>query len=93
MEILQCHMSHIDAVSDFYGIVVDNLEKTINYPKWSKKYPCRETVKTATESGTPVSYTHLDVYKRQVQYHPEFKSRPNRAHALFVGLVKAALNK
>ena len=28
-----------------------------------------------------------------VQYHPEFKSRPNRAHALFVGLVKAALNK
>ena len=27
-----------------------------------------------------------------VQYHPEFKSRPNRAQALFVGLVKAALN-
>ena len=26
-----------------------------------------------------------------VQYHPEFKSRPNRAHALFVGLIKAAL--
>ena len=26
-----------------------------------------------------------------VQYHPEFKSRPNRAHDLFVGLVKAAL--
>ncbi len=26
-----------------------------------------------------------------VQYHPEFKSRPNRAHALFVGLVKAAM--
>lgn len=28
-----------------------------------------------------------------VQYHPEFKSRPNRAHPLFLGLVKAALNK
>ena len=26
-----------------------------------------------------------------VQYHPEFKSRPNRAHPLCVGLVKAAL--
>ena len=26
-----------------------------------------------------------------VQYHPEFKSRPNRAHPLFLGLVKAAL--
>lgn len=28
-----------------------------------------------------------------VQYHPEFKSRPNRAHPLFLGFVKAALNK
>ncbi len=27
------------------------------------------------------------------QYHPEFKSRPNRAHPLFLGLVKAALKK
>lgn len=26
-----------------------------------------------------------------VQYHPEFKSRPNRPHPLFVGLLKAAL--
>jgi CTP synthase len=26
-----------------------------------------------------------------VQYHPEFKSRPNRAHPLFVGFVDAAL--
>ena len=26
-----------------------------------------------------------------VQFHPEFKSRPNRAHPLFDGLVKAAL--
>ena len=26
-----------------------------------------------------------------VQYHPEFKSRPNRAHPLFVGFIKASL--
>ncbi len=26
-----------------------------------------------------------------VQYHPEFKSRPNRAHPLFLGFIKAAL--
>ena len=25
-----------------------------------------------------------------VQYHPEFKSRPNKAHPLFLGFVKAA---
>lgn len=28
-----------------------------------------------------------------VQYHPEFKSRPNRAHPLFSGLVKASLEQ
>ena len=27
------------------------------------------------------------------QFHPEFKSRPNRAHPLFVGLVKAGKEK
>ena len=27
-----------------------------------------------------------------VQFHPEFKSRPNRAHPLFLGFVKAALS-
>ncbi len=25
------------------------------------------------------------------QFHPEFKSRPNRPHPLFLGLVKAAI--
>lgn len=28
-----------------------------------------------------------------VQFHPEFKSRPNKAHPLFAGLVSAALGK
>jgi len=28
-----------------------------------------------------------------VQYHPEFKSRPFDPHPLFVGLVKAALER
>ena len=28
-----------------------------------------------------------------VQYHPEFKSRPNRAHPLFKGFIAAALEK
>ena len=28
-----------------------------------------------------------------VQYHPEFKSRPNHAHPLFKELIRAALNK
>ncbi len=28
-----------------------------------------------------------------VQYHPEFKSRPNKPHPLFLGLIEAALKK
>ena len=28
-----------------------------------------------------------------VQYHPEFKSRPNKPHPLFVGFVKASLEE
>ena len=28
-----------------------------------------------------------------VQYHPEFKSRPNKAHPLFKGFVGAAIPK
>ena len=28
-----------------------------------------------------------------VQFHPEFKSRPNKAHPLFSGFIKAALDK
>ena len=28
-----------------------------------------------------------------VQFHPEFKSRPNRPHPLFVGLVGAAIRR
>ena len=28
-----------------------------------------------------------------VQFHPEFKSRPNRAHPLFKGSIKAAVDK
>jgi len=27
------------------------------------------------------------------QFHPEFQSRPNRAHPLFRGLVEAALQR
>ena len=28
-----------------------------------------------------------------VQFHPEFKSRPNKAHPLFKGFIRAAIDK
>ncbi len=39
-----------------------------------------------------VEYAGHDFYVG-VQYHPEFKSRPNKAHPLFLGFVEASLNK
>ncbi len=39
-----------------------------------------------------VELTDRDFYVG-VQYHPEFKSRPNRAHPLFYGFIEAALKK
>ena len=28
-----------------------------------------------------------------VQFHPEFKSRPNKAHPLFLGFIEASLKR
>ncbi len=39
-----------------------------------------------------VEYPGRDFYVG-VQYHPEFKSRPNKAHPLFLGFIEASLNK
>ena len=39
-----------------------------------------------------VELTEHDFYIG-VQYHPEFKSRPNKPHPLFMGFIKAALSK
>lgn len=39
-----------------------------------------------------VELTDRDFYVG-VQYHPEFKSRPNRPHPLFAGFVSAVIKK
>lgn len=47
--------------------------------------------------GDLVEFVELDrsqhPYFVSTQAHPEFKSRPNRAHPLFAGLIKAALER
>lgn len=61
--------------------------------------------KPLEEAGLVISGTSPDEYIVEtvevpendfyvgVQFHPEFKSRPNRPHPLFVGLVGAALDR
>lgn len=51
MNLIKCEMEHLDLVSDMYAGVVKHLEETVNYPKWSKNYPCRESVKEAIKKG------------------------------------------
>lgn len=47
--------------------------------------------------GSLVEFVELSIadhpYFVSTQAHPEFKSRPNRAHPLFIGLVKASLER
>lgn len=51
MELIHCKEEHLNMVSDLYGRVVQHLEETVNYPKWSEAYPCRESVREAIEQG------------------------------------------
>ena len=41
----------------------------------------------AEEAELPAKRFHLGV-----QYHPEFKSRPNRAHPLFAEFIRASMH-
>ena len=56
MELIKCKQIHLDDVSALYSRVVEHLEETINYPKWSKHYPCRESVKEAIQKGEQYAY-------------------------------------
>lgn len=51
MELIKCIDEQLGLVADLYGRVVGHLEKTINYPKWSKDYPCKESVAERIKKG------------------------------------------
>ena len=48
---------------------------------YMKKAPMGTTINTIKA----VSYTHLDVYKRQLQYEPIARNHPGLVHILHVG--------
>lgn len=50
-ELVKCEMEHLEPVWSLYERVVDHLEKTVNYPKWSKEYPSRENVYLSIQKG------------------------------------------
>ncbi|MDL2317557.1 CTP synthase [Eubacteriales bacterium OttesenSCG-928-A19] len=56
---------------------------------------CGLSVSGTSPNGHIVEATELqeEDFFVGVQFHPEFKSRPNRAHPLFVGFVSAAMRR
>lgn len=59
LTIEKCDASHLDALDAFYDRVVEHLEVTVNYPKWTRGvYPCRASVSRAIDADT--QYVCLD---------------------------------
>lgn len=49
----KCDRSHLDALDVLYDRVVEHLEATVNYPKWTRGvYPCRDSISRAIDAGT-----------------------------------------
>ena len=48
---VRCRPAQFDAVTAMYERAVAQLERTVNYPKWSEAHPSRAYVKQAIEKG------------------------------------------
>ena len=51
MQFIKCDIWQLELISEMYGRTVKFLEETVNYPKWSSSYPCRDTVKLAIQKN------------------------------------------
>ena len=92
-----CHIAGGTKLLDCYGASRITERHRHRY-EFANAY--RDTLEAAglTISGTSPDGSLVEAvevtkhpYYIGVQYHPEFKSRPNKPHPLFVGLVRAAL--
>ena len=92
-----CRLKKDTEIQKLYG-VYDIRERHRHRYEFNNEYR-----KQLSDSGMILSGTSFDEYIVEtmeyknsdyfigVQFHPEFKSRPNRPHPLFVGLVRSAL--
>ena len=73
------HRHRYEVNNDYRGLFEEN------GLTWSGISPDGRLVETAELTGEP--------FYLGVQYHPEFKSRPNRPHPLFIGFIDSALER
>ena len=94
-----CNLKVGGKVRDLYG--VDNIsERHRHRYEFNNDYRDEFEAKGMKIIGTSpdnklvevIEYVENDFYVA-AQYHPEFKSRPNRPHPLFMGLITTSLNK
>ncbi len=93
-----CHLVNGSKIAEQYGQEVI-FERHRHRYEFNNDF--RETLEKAglhiggtSPDGYIVETVETDnTYFVGVQFHPEFKSRPNRPHPLFLGLVKNALGK
>ena len=67
------------------------------YPNWAKLF-ARAWIINTSHSSKKVRDELVEAIEAKdhpffvgVQYHPEFKSRPNRPHPIFEGFIQASL--
>ncbi len=94
----QCALKKDTIIKKLYG---EDLIEERHRHRYEFNNQYRERLETAglTLSGTSPDDYIVETIENEacdyfvgVQFHPEFKSRPNHAHPLFVGLVKQAIS-
>lgn len=51
MELVKCDDCHLETLAELYRQVVARLIANVNYPKWSREYPCRESIRDCIQKG------------------------------------------
>ncbi len=97
--VYECHLKKETLIRELYGQDVIKERHRHRYEFNNDYRNILETNGMILSGTSPDGYIvetveHKDnSYFIGVQFHPEFKSRPNRPHPLFIGLIKAALLK
>ena len=96
------HLMHGKAsqmVLDMTCPIFAGLPKTVSCGRYhsliaqESDFPACLKVTARDENGQIMALEHRETQTYGVQFHPEFKSRPDRPHPLFTGFVAAALRK
>ena len=69
-------------VTRYHSLIVD-----------SNTVPKELEITAITDKGEIMGIRHKKYLIEGVQFHPEFKSRPNQSHPLFKGFISAALKR